>query len=99
MPKDTPQDHKAEALRWLNSDPTPFEYQVAIVHSNLAIAEGQERVAEALEGRVDSKQRAHYREALEEIAALTLDEGETNDNKVRQSVWSSAVVALDAPDA
>lgn len=64
MPKDTPQvEHKAEALRLLEwvGDPTDVAaanaddprvedvLAVAQIRSNLAIAEGQERVAKALE--------------------------------------------------
>jgi hypothetical protein len=59
MSQDTEQvDHKAEALKALSrrtpgkigkpesaSDP---DYGAALIHSNLAIAEGQERVAEEL---------------------------------------------------
>ncbi len=56
MPKDTPQvDHRAEALRLLEkaevADSALAEHYrgQALVYSNLAIAEGQERVAKALE--------------------------------------------------
>jgi len=58
MPKDTPQvDHKAEALMLLEdastikeTNPLAFVNLLeAHVHSNLAIAEGQERVARELE--------------------------------------------------
>jgi|GEM_PF-4475864 len=58
---DTETDHKAEALRMLDvavkhgketgDPPLPQHgFLAALVYSNLAIAEGQERVAEALEG-------------------------------------------------
>lgn len=58
MPKDTPQvDHRAEALRWLAEKPRGKDchtredryVQTALVHASLAIAEGQKRVAEAIE--------------------------------------------------
>jgi hypothetical protein len=60
MPKDTPQvDHRAEALRLLSDaddarcndeqDLADVRFHEAFVLSNLAIAEGQERVAKALE--------------------------------------------------
>lgn len=59
MPKATEQqvDHKAEALRLLalhtpKGTPTP-DYGAAFVHSNLAIAEGQERVGEELKRLVE----------------------------------------------
>jgi len=59
-------DHRAEALRLLGiattrARDTSFEaaehsLKLAAVHASLAIAEGQERVAEALEGlRSDSQ--------------------------------------------
>lgn len=54
-------EHKAEALRLLalahdERNPAPLQDQLrleASIHSNLAIAEGQERVAEAVKGLGD----------------------------------------------
>ena len=101
MPKDTDQvDHRAEALRLLEwvgdvcgpGDPrTDTVIAQAQVHASLAIAEGQERVVGALEGRVEGL----YRQALEDIANLTLAEDRQDDNKVREEVWHRTQRALE----
>lgn len=65
MPETTQQvDHKAEALklveraaedsRQVSYEAAEHSLKLALVHSNLAIAEGQERVAEALE-KIDAR--------------------------------------------
>jgi len=88
MPKDTPQvDHRAEALSALDAarrvNPNDPEYPILLAeaesHSNLAIAEGQERVAEALEAANQDRreQRASAVEELRELVREVLD-GETN---------------------
>ena len=94
-------DHKAEALRLIEGaferqaekgDVAPA-YLLAIeaqVHALLAIAEGQERVAEELEGQVEGR----YRQALIEIAGAAECQGEPNDNKVRERCFHIADDAL-----
>lgn len=95
-------DHKAEALRLLGEASQAAlrgheRFQAddlqlaALVHSNLAITEGQERVAEAVEDRADT----WFRRALDEIRCLTADQGETNDNKVRERIFRIADAALE----
>jgi len=74
-------DHKAEALKELEraaklgsgSGGTdlaiPLHLQAAVVYSNLAIAEGQERVAEALESANEDR-REQRASAVEELRGL-----------------------------
>jgi hypothetical protein len=102
-------DHREEAKRlvgWLGEPDNPahrsdssdwLTVATALVHSNLAIAEELEGIREALVGRVEGT----YRQALDEIAGLAIDEGEPDDNKVRERVWgiAAAAVALGDPDA
>lgn len=91
MPKDTPQvDHKAEALRLLEIATENFEHghlraaehqrQKALVHSNLAIAEGQDRVAEATEA-ANQDRRERRASAVEDLRTLVGDvlSGEAGD--------------------
>ena len=70
--------------------PPALLLEAALVYSNLAIAEGQERVAEALEGQVEGR----YRQALVEIAGAAECQGEPNDNKVRERCFHIADDAL-----
>lgn len=107
MPSGTPQkeeakvDHRAKALRLLEeSYSVPAEtaeqagrdaIATALVHSQLAVAEELKGIREALSGQVEGR----YRQALSGIIGLTLDEGERNDNKVREQVHRIAVDALE----
>ncbi len=80
MPETTHQvDHKAEALRLIEEsdlfqrkdifDATDRYMRKALVHSNLAIAEGQERVAEAIGDALgDGSNLDHIVQALRAIA-------------------------------
>jgi len=92
MPKDTPQvDHKAQALRLLAkldepTAPVSSKLIAAQVHASLAIAEGQDRVAEAIRGRADT----WFRQALDEIRALAADQGYDDDGKVRERIFHIA---------
>jgi len=94
-------DHRAEALRLIDaafereaSDGEPEAARLlaaeAQVHASLAIAQGQERVAEALEGQVEGR----YRLALAEIVGATGCLDEPDDNKVRARCFRIADDAL-----
>ena len=100
-------DHKAEALRAIaDADEEGGKLEggdsvrvgqlqaEAQIYSNLAIAEGQERVAEVLEGRANTFYRESLGCALGEIAGLAVDLDADNDNEVRKRIYRIADEAL-----
>lgn len=92
-------DHRAEALNELEmareaEQPTAASAFAACaqVYASLAIAEELKGIREALSGRVEGR----YRQALNEIAGLAVDESEPDDNKVRERAYVIATKALQA---